>query len=224
MKVTIQDSQFLKDMRNIVNYSEGFLEGAQKGENVFLQKLGRQIQAIAEEYIDTMSRVDPASLHHVYEWYQVGNPNARLFEITSVAKASKLSFTVNFLQSVSLANGAKMPFYDKASIMESGTPVTIAPKNSQVLVFNSNGMPVFTKKEVTVENPGGDVQGRFQNTFEEFFNNYIYSNLFDVTGSRYTLSNPKQFSDNFKSGKINGRVAGVSAGYEWITKAGGSNV
>lgn len=224
MKVTIQDNQFLKDMRNIINYSEGFLEGAQKGENVFLQKLGKQIQAIAEEYIDTMSRVDPASLHHVYEWYQVGNPNARLFEITSVAKATKLSFTVNFLQSVSVANGAKMPFYDKASVMESGTPVTIAPKDSQVLVFNSNGMPVFTKKEVTVENPGGDVQGRFQNTFEEFFNNYIYSNLFDVTGSRNTLSKPKQFSDNFKSGKINGRVAGVSAGYEWITKAGGSNV
>ena len=224
MKIVIEDSQFLKDLKNVVNYSEGFLNGAQKGSNIFLEKIANQIQAIAEEYVDTMARVDPASLHHVYEWYQVGNANARLFEITSIVKSGKINFTANFLNSVSIANGAKMPFYDKASVMESGMPVTIAPKNSQVLVFNSNGMPVFTKKEVVVEKPGGDVQGKFEDTFKEFFNTYLYDNLFDITGSRNSLSKPKEFSDKFKSGKINGRAAGISAGYEWISKAGGTNV
>ena len=78
----INTKSFIKDMQNILNYSNGFLEGAQKGKEEMLLKMGLEIKQIVLEYVDTMARVDPSKLQHVYEWAQAGNGSARLFDDT----------------------------------------------------------------------------------------------------------------------------------------------
>jgi len=74
-------------------------------------------------------------LHHVYEWYQTGSPAARLFDINYISNQIGLSFNSTFRQSVSIKSGSKVPFYNKAQIIENGIPVTIRPVSSEVLSF-----------------------------------------------------------------------------------------
>jgi hypothetical protein len=168
------DAKFFLEMSNVVKYAEGYLEGVQLGKNQMLEKMGTTIKAILEEFIDTNARMDPRSLHHVYEWYQVGSPAARLFDINCVVSNGGLTFDSTFSQSRSIANGATTPFYDKATIMEKGIPITLIPKNASALRFEDNGQEVFTKGPVQIDSPGGqDVQGSFGDIMDVFFQRYL---------------------------------------------------
>ena len=60
--------------------------------------------------------------------------------------------------------------------MESGQEVTIRPKNSQVLVFDIDGETIFSKSDIKIKNPGGNVAGNF----EKQFNKYMKSNAKQV--------------------------------------------
>ena len=219
--IQFDDKSFLKDMNNIVQYSIGYLEGIQSGKQKFLELVGQRVSTILENFIDSNARVNPAALHHVYEWYQTGNEDARLFEITSKASGSIIEFGSTFTQSRTIKEGSKTPFFDKASMMENGTPVTIKAKNSDVLMFDDNGETVFTKQDIDVRNPGGDsVVGEYERTFNSFFENYFSQSFIQQSGLGHHLSNPISYSKNFFSGAKSGKQVGIKTGYNWIVDAG----
>jgi hypothetical protein len=104
--------------------------------------------------------------------------------------------------------------------MEEGIPVKIRPKQAQALRFIQDGEEVFTKSEVTVQNPGGNVQGRFEQAFDSFFNKYFTQAFLRVSGMASYLENPVAYKNNLAAGKRAGRSKGLSTGYRWIANAG----
>ena len=221
MKVLMNDRAFKKDMKNIMDYSIGFLEGIQVGKMKFLNNLGVMTSEILKEYIDSNARVNPKAMHHIYEWYKVGSPDARLFDIKYTVSNLGLSFTSTFKQSSSIKAGSSTPFYNKAKIMEEGTPVVIKPKRSEVLVFEDNGETVFTKNSITIGSPGGDATtGAFEKVVDVFFNKYFTQAFLKSSGIYEYLSNPVAYKQNLKSGKVSGKSKGLQVGYRWIANAG----
>jgi hypothetical protein len=222
LTATFSDDKFFKDLLNIVQYSEGFLEGIQKGKSQFLKKFGYKVKDILNAYIDSQAKVDPQKLNHVYEWYLFGSPDARLYDIDCTVKNGGLSFGYSFSQSKSIQNGSKEPFYDKAKIMEDGSPITIKPKLASTLAFVIDGKQVFSKGEILINHPGGErSQDGFKSVFDSFFNSYFSQSFLHVSGLKDYLSTPTPFSSNMKAGKKSGKQTGVQVGYNWITNAGG---
>jgi hypothetical protein len=221
MITTFNSNQFKKDMNNIVNYSVGFLEGVQRGKNVFLKTLGMETVEVMKEFIDSNARVNPQMLHHIYEWNLTGSPEARLYDISYTVSNLGLSFKSSFSQSRSIKDGSRTPFYDKARIMENGIPVTIRPRVAQVLAFDDNGETVFTRGPVEVLNPGGtEVEGGFEKTFDMFFNKYFSQAFLRTSGVAKYLENPQVYKKNMPEGKRIGKSKGLSTGYRWIANAG----
>ena len=220
MRVSIQTNNFEKELLNIANYSMGFLEGAQKGKKVFLDNLGRGVIFALGQYVDVEARANRDALHHVYEWYQTGSPQARLFDITYTVSNLGLSLNSTFRQSRTIQQDATTPFYNKAKIMENGIPVVIRPKKNSVLRFYEGGETVFTSKPVTVRNPGGNqVEGSFERIFDEFMTRYFTQAFLRASGISDYISNPVIYKKNLPAGARQGRPKGVSTGYKWITNA-----
>lgn len=221
MKILIDDKQFIKEMNNLVEYSLGFLEGAKSGKKVFLDNLGKSTIEGMKEFIDSMARLDPQSLHHIYEWYQTGSPNARLFDIDYTISNLGLSIKSSFRQSESVKQGSTVPFFDKARIMENGIPVTIRPKKSDVLVFDDNGETIFTQNPVKIENPGGTAtEGAFERTFDLFMSRYFAQSFLNASGILDKLRDISVYKKNIKSGMSRGKAKGQEIGYRWIVNAG----
>lgn len=221
MKLTIDDKTFMREMNNIVDYSEGFLIGAKAAKPKMLKNLGIAVKELIEQYIDASARMDPSSLHHVYEWYETGSSDARLFDIQYTVATGGLTINYTFSQSKSIKEGSKTPFYDKARIMENGVAVTIRPKQASTLAFSVDGKDVFTKKAITVNDPGGrSVQGSFERTFEGFFKQYLSQSLLDISGLSKDIKNPVTFKTNLRAGKKGGKAVGLKVGADWIARAG----
>lgn len=221
IKMSINGTQFRKDMRNIMDYSFGFLDGIERGKVVFFRNLGITINDVLNKFIDSSARMDEQSLHHVYEWYQVGSPNARLYDIKYVVNNNGLNFTSSFKQSTSIKDGSNVPFYDKARIMEEGISVVIKPRMSDVLVFEDGGEEIFTRNPITVTNPGGDrTVGSFENVMDMFFSKYFTQAFLRSSGISGYLSNPVVYKKNMAAGKKSGRSKGLDTGYRWIANAG----
>lgn len=220
ISVTFDDSVFQKEMKNLMAYSEGFLDGAKSNKKRLLHKLGYEIKEMLGNFIDSNARVNPESLHHVYEWYQTGSPDARLFDLECVISNDQLNISGELTQSKSVSKGSKDPFYNKANVMEAGLPITIKPKNSSVLAFDVNGETVFTSKPVRINKPGGDVMGQFAETFSLFFKTYGSQSILEMSGLADHLKNSKEFDKKFSAGKTGGRSLGYSTGAKWIS--GGS--
>lgn len=215
------DAQFKKDMRGLIDYSIGYLEGIERGKTQFFGQLGLSVVEMLKEYVDANARVNPEMLHHVYEWERTGSPSARLFDINYTISNLGLSFRSTFSQSKSIKDGSREPFYDKARIMEQGIPVTIRPKNAKVLAFDVDGVTVFTPNEVTVTNPGGsEVQGGFQRTFDSFFERYFTQAFMRSSGLLDYLQSPVLYKKNLKAGLRGGKTTGIETGYRWIVNAG----
>lgn len=221
MRIVFDSKTFKKDMNNILNYSVGFLDGIQVGKKELFQSIGKSTIELLKEFVDSNARVDPQALHHVYEWNQTGSPEARLFDLDYTVSNLGLSMRSTFSQSTSIKSGSNVPFYNKASIMEYGIGVTIAPRFSNVLAFEDNGEKVFTKNPVYVSNPGGDdVQGSYERTFNDFFKNYFSQSFLRSSGLGKYLSNPIVYKKDLQKGKTLGRSQGVTTGYRWIANAG----
>lgn len=220
MRVTLDAKDFEKQLTNIVEYSFGFLEGAQRAKPILLDNMGKGIIEALGVYIDAAANQNPDALHHVYEWYQEGVRASRLYEFTYSATREGLSFDGTFRQSKTMSQDATKPFYDKARIMEEGTPVTITPKRSSVLAFNSGGETVFTRKSVTNFAPGGeDVQGSFQKVVDEFISRYLTQSFLRASGLYNYIENPILYKQDFARGAKLGRSQGLKTGYTWIAKA-----
>jgi hypothetical protein len=152
--------------------------------NKFKEVIFNQIDKDFGEYVDSQARVKPKSLHHVYEWKQTGVKSGRLFKLNKI-DSTGLSFQVsyNFLPSKTFAKGQgrrRHVFVEKASVMEAGMPLKIAPRHAERLVFDTNGYTVFMPKgaSVTVRRPGGaSVKNSFKMTHMRFFT----SNLVNVS-------------------------------------------
>jgi hypothetical protein len=219
ISIKLNDKDLMRDMNNIINYSFGFLEGIEKGKRIFLDNLGKDITELVKEYIDSSARVNPSRLHHVYEWYQNGSPDARLFDINYTVSNLGLSFKSTFSQSRTIKDGSRTPFYDKARIMEDGIPVTISPVKAKVLSFEVDGEQVFTKGPVVVENPGGDSQGGFESVVDQFFTQYFTQAFLRKSGALSELENVQIYKNNFSAGSKQGRGKGIETGYRWIVNA-----
>jgi hypothetical protein len=219
ISVKINDKHLMRDLNNIINYSFGFLEGINKGKKVFLDNLGKDITEMVKEFVDSSARVNPSRLHHIYEWYQTGSPEARLFDINYTVSNLGLSFKSTLSQSRTIKNGSTTPFYDKARIMEEGMPVTIAPVKAKVLNFEIDGEEVFTKGPVVVDNPGGDTQGGFESVVDQFFNQYFSQAFLRKSGALSELENVQIYKNNFAAGSRQGRGKGIETGYRWIVNA-----
>lgn len=219
--VTLNQTKIVNDLNNIVQYSLGFLEGVNKGKNLFLKNVGILTKEMLESFIDANARSNPEMLHHVYEWYRTGSPEARLFDIDYTVSNVGLSFYSNFRQSNSIKDGSTVPFYNKASIMENGVPITIRPKKAQALVFQDGPQTIFSKGPIEILNPGGTrAQNGFEKTINMFFNKYFTQAFLKTSGVRDYLKNPVVYKKNLQKGKVSGKAAGVSTGFSWIAKAG----
>ena len=191
MKVIMNDAAFKKEMKNIIDYSIGFLDGVQAGKTQFLHNMGIMTVEILKEYIDSNARVNPKALHHIYEWYKVGSPDARLYDIKYTVSNLGLSFVPEMKQSTSIKDGSSVPFYNKAKIMEEGAPVTIKPTKANVLVFEDGGETIFSKGKVVVQSPGGTATtGSFQKVVDTFFNKYFTQAFLRSSGISKYLENP----------------------------------
>lgn len=156
----------------------------------FTKTLFDQIQADFGEYIDAQARVKPASLHHMYEWKEAGNKNARLFKLNKVSQDG-LSFKINFeyLPSKSLVpdnfGKARHVFKNKAAVMEAGMPLVIRPKAAERLAFEVRGSTVFIPKgaSVTVRNPGGaKARNQFILNYSRWFSGQLVNNSIKKSG------------------------------------------
>jgi hypothetical protein len=151
----------------------------------------------------------------------VGSPDARLYDINYTISNLGLSFVSTLKQSTSIKDGSSVPFYNKAKIMEEGTPVTIRPKKSNVLVFEDGGETVFTKGEVVVQSPGGRATtGSFQKVVDTFFNRYFTQAFLRTSGLSAYLGNADVYRKNLAGGKSSGKIKGYQVGYRWIANAG----
>lgn len=166
------------------------LSNSKKFKSAFKKMVFTQIDKDFGEYIDAQARTKPRSLHHVYEWKKSGNKNARLFKLTSI-DSDGISFKINyeFKASTSMVpapqNRRRHVFANKASVMEAGMPLKIAPRHSQRLVFESNGETVFMPKgaSVTVQRPGGPgVKNQFTLQYSRFFSGELVNNSIKKSG------------------------------------------
>ena len=134
-----------------------------------------QLQVDFGDYVDAKARTAPKSFHHVYEWGRIGDDEARLFRLKKLP-ADGLSLKVNYELTDSKSfvpsenSNNKHVFIKKASVMEEGKTVVIAPRFSERLVFDIDGYTVFMPKgaSVTVRKPGGAA------TKNSFFSAYRY--------------------------------------------------
>jgi hypothetical protein len=220
MIIRFDTRNFNKTMNNIVEYSYGFLDGIEKGKKIFLDKLGRQVIEALGQYIDINAKGNPKALHHIYEWYRVGSPAARLFDIDYVVNKNGLSLFSNFRQSQTVSADSTEPFYNKAQIMELGKTVVIKPRSGGALRFESGGETVYTKRRVVVRNPGGnDVQGSYEQVFDEFMLKYFRQSFIRASGLYDYIKKPVAYKRNIRAGAKLGRSKGISTGFSWIANA-----
>lgn len=220
INVIYNSKAFKKKMNNVIDYSIGYLEGIERGKTAFFAAIGPRVSEIASQYIDSNAKVSPDTLHHIYEWYRVGSPDARLFDIKYTISNLGLSFNSTFKQSTSIKQGSRVPFYDKAKIMESGISVTIEPKQARVLAFEIDGEEVFTPNPVTVNNPGGNTKQQFERVFDSFFKLYFSQAFLRNSKLKQYFNRPTLYKRNLRQGARVGRLAGVKTGYRWVANAG----
>lgn len=217
--IVIDTREFEKTMKNAVQYAQGFIDGIQFKEPIFHNELGQAIKVLCGKYIDSSAKLDPESLHHVYEWDNVGNEGARLFDIVALADTQFIRFNFNFKQSTTMAPNATTPFFNKAEIMESGRSVVVQPSQSDTLVFEGeDGENVFTTDQVVIENPGGvQTNGAFDRVVKEFFLVYLKQ------GMLRSLLKDMETADEFLVGWGNNARynVGMKQGKEYLSVTGG---
>lgn len=219
LRMRVDSKELNRILNNTVSYSYGFLEGTGIGQIEFNQHLAEYTKDALGKYIDSRARMSPEELHHVYEWGAVGDEGSRLFEINPRASKRVIHFEGKFLNSKSAAPNASEPFTDKANVMENAIGVTIAPKNSSMLVFEDDGETIFTMNEIYIANPGGDaVAGSFGRVVEDFFQNYFTGSL--LRPFMATLSKADEYASGFPAGTRSGKSVGVKAGIQYMRSAG----
>jgi hypothetical protein len=137
---------------------------------------------MSDAFTDYMSTVAPAQssrFHHVYEWGQVGDPTAKLWDDVLIGGGATRTATFKWKASKQVvpvrddfqAVGVRQihVFVWKAPVMEYGKNIVIAPKRGNFLAYftgpttpeNKYKMQ-FTREPIQVTDPGGPmVKGSF---------------------------------------------------------------
>lgn len=221
ISVKFNTKEFTKTLLNSIQYSDGFIDGVKSMKLSFNKELGLFIEQALNKYIDAKARANPEAFHHIYEWGETGSSSARLFEFTVTPAQTLIKFSARFLPSSSVSPTSDIPFIDKATIMESGMAITIEPKNSEVLAFENEGETIFTKKEITINNPGGNaVVNSFERVINEFFNNYLTAGLLRSSGILNKLEKAQEYKNDFSKGAKRGRSVGIRAGQKYMNIGG----
>lgn len=219
ISASVDIKELMNTLNNVTQYSQGFMRGAELNKLEFNRILGGYTAEALKQYIDSKARMNPESLHHVYEWNSVGNSSSRLFDFNVVAKINSINFSGKFLSSRTPSPNSDDVFSDKAEVMENKIAITIEPKNSDVLAFEENGEMVFTRTSIYIANPGGDaVAGSFGRVVDEFFDKYFTASI--LQGILKDLSTPEEFVQYFTQGSKGGKSAGVKAGRKYFSVKG----
>ena len=226
ISVKFKTKQLNDMLNNLVKYSDGFLTETKAKQDYINNKIGKTSVNAFYQYLDGLARMHPGMLHHVYEWGEVGNPTARLFDLNVISSNRGSVVTANFLQSESTAPNSTEPFYDKARIMEEGISVTIKEKEAQALFFEVDGVEYFRMGPITILNPGGaETRGSFVKAFEEFYNNYFTQVYLKAIKFYDHFRSPKEYEYNFKKSLkgANARSLGKMSALSWIAKTPGDD-
>jgi hypothetical protein len=222
----INSKEAMRVLNNVVNYSQGFIDESKAKESYVASKLASTSITAFYEYLDVLARTNPGMLHHVYEWGQVGSPEARLVELKKILAGKKVEVGSQFLTSTSIPENGSEPFWDKAEIMEEGIEVQINEVNAQALFFQVDGEEFFRTGPIVIENPGGEqVRGSFVRAFEEFYNNYFDQVYLRAIRFYDHFSRSKEFESGFNSGvrSSNARSMGKKTALSWIINAPGED-
>lgn len=218
--IKFDSKEAMRILDNIVSYSNGFIKETKAKESTVASKLADASIEGFYDYLDGLARTNPGMLHHIYEWGSVGDPEARLVELKkSFARGSSVSIDSEFLTSSSTPNGGTEPFYEKATIMEEGIPITIQAINAKAMFFEYNGEEYFTAGPITIENPGGEaVRGSFVRSFEEFYNVYFENVYLRAIRFYDHFSDGRRYSQNFPAAVKSANAAGIgrTTALKWI--------
>lgn len=159
-------------------------------QSAFSKTIFQQIDKDFGAFIDAQARTKPKSLHHVYEWKKAGNKTARLFKLKMLSQTGlSFKFDYEFIPSKSSVPTGKgrnrHVFANKAFVMESGMPVTIAPRNAERLVFEIDGVVTFMPKgaSVTVKSPGGTgAKNQFKLAYSRWFSGQLVNSSIKASG------------------------------------------
>lgn len=223
MKVRIKADDLIKTIKNTVDYSSAYLAELNRNKPVLNEMVGSLSIDVFYEYLDSLARSHPGMLHHVYEWGQIGEPQARLFELTMNINGTSAVIDAQFLESDVAADNAKEPFYDKATIMEEGIPVTIKEVDAQALFFQIDGEEFFRVGPITIINPGGAAtRGSFLRAFNEFYNTYFIDFYLNSIKFYKYFSDHSEYERYFASASKGGSASkGRKAALSWIMNAPG---
>lgn len=141
-------------------------------------------------WLDAKAESSPETLHHVYEWKNVGNPNQRLWNIVMAGRGNNRIINYVFTPSNTFVPAGKANtgisgdtrkqvhiFRWKAPVLENGSTVRIAPINGKFLAFPSS-VPTFRGRDVggmmfrtgpIIERPGTLTRGQFGDAWMTYF-------------------------------------------------------
>lgn len=203
------------------------LEGIEAGKAQYLKILGPKIAEVFGTYIDLTARAEPDRLHHVYEWYETGKTDARLFQIIPVYRSGGITFRSIFLESQTIQHEreTEVEFWNKASVMERGLTLKIEPKNGKALKYFDEdlGDYVFSKQSIVTKPGGEEVKGAFGVHFNTFFTKYL-SQTKILTAGMLIRPFSKAYSKTLKAamrtkGATNADEMGFETGYRWMVGA-----
>jgi hypothetical protein len=222
----IKADDLIKKLNNTVKYSSGVVSELNKNKALLNQKVGHTSIAAFYDYLDGLARSHPGMLHHVYEWGEVGNPMERLYDLSLAINSTSAVIDADFLQSNTSSEDGGEPFYNKATVMEEGIPVTINEKDAKALAFTIDGAEYFRVGPITIANPGGQAtRGSFVQAFNEFYGVYFTEVYLPTIRFYDYFSNPKFYEKYFASGANGGGSStGRAAALSWIAKAPGEAI
>lgn len=176
-------------MENVLNYElsvtqQGF--GKRKMQ-IFYKEAFSSIEDNFGRYVDTQAMAMPGTLHHVYEWNQIGKK--RLWQLIKVGSGdsgfnitagfwkSKVKAPIDPILKVPGKNGRIVTksrvFYNKAEVMESGVAVTMRARGKSRMAYPTSRTKSgigFTHGPLRVEHPGGKgTTFGFQKTMFRYF-------------------------------------------------------
>jgi hypothetical protein len=227
IKVKFNGKKFIDTLTNVTQYSQGFIDEAKRSENKITKKIASTSIDVFYNYLDGLARSHPGMLHHVYEWGQVGDPFARLYQLYLSLQGKSATVSADLLESDVSSSTSKEPFYDKATIMEEGIPIIIQEKDAQALFFEINGEEFFRKGPIYIANPGGSAtRGSFVRAFNEFYNIYFTKDYLNSIKFYDHFRGSKEYQKNVKTAaKSNNAMSiGKAAALSWINNAPGDKI
>lgn len=215
-----------KMLDNLVKYSDGFITETKAKESTIARNLANTSIEAFYDYLDGLARTNPGMLHHIYEWGEVGNPSARLVELTKTMAQSSAEIDSEFISSSSIPDGSNEPFYEKAEIMEEGIPITIQANEAKAMFFEIDGEEFFRTGPIVIENPGGAAtRGSFVEAFEEFYNVYFDKIYLRAIKFYEHFENPRGYSSRFPSAVKSSNAYGIgrTTALKWIMNMPGED-